>query len=103
VGDGIKVNHKQILRLRDILKDEICEPLDAAAKVAEEAEPNAFNWGAAFNAMFGAHAEVKDVVIQNIKSWSEKTVKEEFGEKLGITAAIWKEAEDKSTLKKTGE
>jgi hypothetical protein len=103
VGDGIKVNHQQILKLADILQEEVCGPLEEAAKTAEEAEPNAFNWGAAFNAMFGAHAEVKDVVIQNIKSWSEKTAKEEFGEKLGITAAIWKEAEEKSTPKKTGE
>lgn len=103
MGDGIKVNHQQILKLATILEQEVCEPLDAAAETAEEAEPNAFNWGAAFNAMFGAHAEVKHVVIQNIKSWSEKTAKEEFGEKLGITAAIWKEAEEKSKVKKAGE
>lgn len=102
MGDGIKVNHEQILRLRDILKDEICEPLDKAAESVEEASPSAFNWGAAFNATFGAHSEARDVVHQNIKSWSDRSVKEQLAEKLGITAQIWKEAEDKSTPQKKG-
>lgn len=103
MGDGIKVNHQQILKLATLLDEEVCGPLDEAEKSADEAEPNAFNWGGSFNAMFAAHAEIKDVVMQNIKSWSEKTAKEEFGEKLGITAAIWKEAEEKSKPKKAGE
>jgi len=98
LSDEIKVNHKKLLDITKSL-EEVYEPIFSASEVVEEAEPNVFNWGLQFNAMFAAHAETKAVFAQNLKSWADKTIKEDFGERLGITAAIWKEAEESSKPK----
>ena len=95
----INVKPDVILKLRDILKNEICEPLNQGAESVLAAEPDAFAWGGSFNAMFGAHAELREVFAQNIKSWSDKTIGEDFRDRLGITAKVWNEAEAKSTPK----
>ena len=95
MSDEIKVNHQQLLNICKAL-EEVCVPLEGASKTVEEAEPSVFNWGLCFNAMFGAHAEAKAVFAQNIESWAEKSVREDFGERLGITAQVWKEAEEAS-------
>ncbi len=102
MSDEIKVNHEQLLKIVESLEG-VIEPLDKAGETVEEAEPTVFNWGLCFNSMFAAHAETKAVFMQNIHSWAEKTVREDFGERLGITAAVWKEAEEKSKPETKGE
>lgn len=100
VGDEIKIEPETIQKLADILSEEVCGPLDEAAEAVEGASTEFWNWGNCFTAMDYAHVEVKQVTKQNIHSFAEKTVKEEIGEKLHITGKNWKEAEEKSTVKK---
>ena len=99
-GHEIKIEPETIQKLAEILAAEVCEPLDQAAEMVEGAKTEFYNWGNCFTAMDYAHAEVKQVTKQNIKSFSEKSVKEELGEKLHITGKNWKEAEEKSKVKK---
>jgi hypothetical protein len=99
-GHEIKLEPETIQKLADILSEEVCAPLKEAAELCEGAKTEPWNWGNSFTYTDYAHAEVKAVTVQNIKSFGDRTVKEEIGEKLHITGKNWKEAEEKSTVKK---
>ena len=98
-GHEIKLKPETIQKLADILSEEVCAPLEEAAKSCEEAKTDFWNWGNSFTYTDYAHTAVKAVTVQNIKSFKDRTVKEEIGEKLHITGKNWKEAEEKRTVK----
>jgi hypothetical protein len=100
VSGEIKLKPETIQKLADILTEEVCTPLDEAAETVEQASPQFWNWGKCFTSTDYAHTEVKQVTRQNVKSFADRTIKEDIGEKLHITAKNWKEAEDKSKVKK---
>jgi hypothetical protein len=99
-GHEIKLEPETIQKLADILSEEVCAPLEEAAELCEGAQTEFWNWGNSFTSMDYTHVEVRAVTVQNIKSFADKTVKEEIGEKLHITGKNWKEAEEKSTVQK---
>lgn len=100
MSDEIRLEPETIQKLADILTEEVCEPLKKAAELVEQAKTEFYNWNTNFSKADYAHAACKQVTIQNIESISEKTIKDEIGEKLHITGKNWKEAEQKSTVKK---
>jgi hypothetical protein len=99
-GHEIKLEPETIQKLADILSEEVCAPLEEAAELCEGAQTEFWNWGNSFTYTDYAHVEARSVTVQNIKSFADKTVKEEIGEKLHITGKNWKEAEEKSTVEK---
>jgi Cys-tRNA synthase (O-phospho-L-seryl-tRNA:Cys-tRNA synthase) len=99
-GHEIKIEPETIQKLAEILAEEVCEPLDRAGEMIEGASTEFYNWGAQFTAMDYTHAEIKQITKQTIKSFAEKSIKEDIGEKLHITGKNWKEAEEKSKVKK---
>lgn len=100
MSDEIRLKPETIQKLADILTEEVCDPLEKAAKLVENAKTEFYNWNTNFSKADYAHTACKQVTVQNIESFSEKTIKEEIGEKLHITGKNWKEAEEKSTVKK---
>ncbi|MGH3380365.1 MAG: hypothetical protein ACRDP6_37085 [Actinoallomurus sp.] len=94
----IKLEPEQIKRLAEILVEKVCEPLERAAKAIEEAEEKAgfTNFGLKFGSTEIAHIICVQVSHQNVKSFSDKTVKEDIGKSLHITAQTWREAESHS-------
>jgi hypothetical protein len=100
LSSEIKLEPETIQKLADILTEEVCAPLEEAAHTVEEASTEFWNWGNCFSWTDYAHTECKQVTKQNIESFANKAVKEEIGEKLRITANNWKEAEEKSKVKK---
>jgi hypothetical protein len=99
-GHEIKLEPETIQKLADILTEEVCAPLEEAAELCEGAQTEFWNWGNSFTAMDYAHVEVRAVTVQNVKSFGDKAVREDMGEKLHITGKNWKEAEEKSKIKK---
>jgi hypothetical protein len=97
----IKLKPEQIKKLAEILTDRVCEPLEHAAEAIEEAEGEAGfqNFGLKFASTEVAHIICVQISHQNVKSFSDKTVKEDIGEKLHITAQTWHEAEHQSKTK----
>lgn len=97
----IKLDPEQIKRLAEILTDKVCEPLEHAAEAIEEAEKKAGfeNFGLKFGSTEIAHIICVQISHQNVKSFSDKTVKEDIGKALHITAATWHEAEHESKTK----
>jgi hypothetical protein len=97
----IKLEPEQIERLAEILTEKVCEPLEKAAEAIEEAESKAGfqNFGLKFATTEIAHIICVKISVENVKSFSDKTVKEDIGKSLHITAAVWREAEEKSKVK----
>lgn len=98
-GHDVKLRPEQIQKLADLLEQEVCSELDAAKAAIGKSSPQFYNWGGNFAAMTAAHTEIKSVTTENITSFSDKTVKQQFGNALHITAQNWKHAEDKSKVK----
>jgi hypothetical protein len=99
-GHEIKIEPETIQKLADIITEEVCAPLDEAAELIEGAGTELWNWGNTFTSMDYAHVEVRQVTKQNVKSFADKSIKEDLGEKLHITGKNWKESEEKSTVHK---
>jgi hypothetical protein len=97
----IKLEPEQIKKLAEILTDKVCAPLELAAVAIEEAEKKAGfqNFGLKFGSTEIAHIICVQISHQNVKSFSDKTVKEDIGKSLHITAATWHEAEHESETK----
>jgi hypothetical protein len=97
----IKLEPEQIKKLAEILAEKVCEPLEHAAEAIEEAEKKASfqNFGLKFASTEIAHIICVQISHQNVKSFSDKTVKEDIGKKLHITAQVWREAEHESETK----
>jgi hypothetical protein len=97
----IKLKPEEIKKLAEILTDKVCEPLEKAAEAIEEAESKASfeNFGLKFASTEIAHIICVQISHQNVKSFADKTVKEDIGEKLHITAETWREAEHQSETK----
>lgn len=97
----IKLEPEQIKRLAEILTDKVCEPLELAAEAIEGAEKEAgfVNFGMKFGSTEIAHIICVQISHQNVKSFSDKTVKEDIGKALHITAGVWREAEHESETK----
>jgi hypothetical protein len=97
----IKLEPEQIKKLAEILTDRVCEPLEHAAEAIEQAEQKAGfqNFGLKFAATEIAHIICVQISHQNVKSFSDKTVKEDIGKSLHITAETWREAEHESETK----
>lgn len=97
----IKLEPEQVKKLAEILTDRVCEPLDRAAEAIEEAEKKAGfeNFGLKFGGTEIAHIICVQISHQNVKSFSDKTVKEDIGKSLHITAEVWREAEHESKTK----
>lgn len=97
----IKLKPEQIKKLAEILTDKVCEPLTHAAHAIHEAEESAGfeNFGMKSGSTEIAHIICVQITAQNVESFSDKTVKEDIGEKLHITAQTWREAEQQSHTK----
>ncbi|MCW2947175.1 MAG: hypothetical protein JWR24_3892 [Actinoallomurus sp.] len=100
MSDEINIEPETIQKLADILTEEVCEPLKKAAELVEQAKTEFYNWGTNLSKADYAHAACKQVTIKNIDSFGDKSIKEDIGQKLHITGKNWKEAEEKSTVKK---
>jgi hypothetical protein len=97
----IKIEPEQIKKLAEILVDKVCEPLTQAAEAIEAGEKKAGfeNFGLKFGSTEIAHIICVQISVQNVKSFSDKTVKEDIGKSLHITAEAWREAEHQSQTK----